>query len=211
MKTTSYSRSGTALMVSIIMTIVTMVLHPSGGSIEYIQKIATVIIISHCIAIAATPLSILGFWGLTKKLQDESMISLTAFIASCIAMFAGVCAAAINGLALPLFSNRYIGATPETIAAIKPIFGYGSSLNHAFDFLFIGFCCLAILLWSLAILKTRALPSWLGWTGVLIVTAVIIIAATGFVLVDLRGFRLFIACLVIWLFLAAFSLRRATD
>jgi hypothetical protein len=211
MKTISYSRCGTALMVSIAMIIFTMVLHPSGGSIEYIQKIATTIIVSHSIAIIAMPLTLLGFWGLTRKLEDESMISLAAFVVGCLGLFAGVCAAAINGLALPLFVNRYIGATPEAMEAIKPIIKYSSSLNHAFDFIFMGSCCLAILLWSIAILKTRSLPRWLGWTGIILVASVAIIAATGFTLVDLKGFRIFIGGLVTWLFLAAFCLRSSGE
>lgn len=210
MKTTPYTRYGNALLISIAMIISAMVLHPFGGSIEYIQKIATVIIVSHSIAIIAMPLTVMGFWGLHKKLEDESLLSLVGFITITIGMFAGICAAAINGLALPLYANGYIGATPEIIESIRPIFKYGLSLNYAFDFIFIGFCCLAILLWSISLIRTKALPVWLGWLGVVLVVLVILIAATGFTLVNLTGFRIFIGGLVAWMILVAMLMKRAS-
>lgn len=186
-----------------------MVLHPSGGSIEYIQKIAAIIIISHSIAIVAIPLTVLGFWGLHKKLEDDTLLSLLAFITACIAMLAVTCAAAINGLALPLFANRFKGESPEVIESIRPIFKYGLALNNAFDFIFIGFLCIAILLWSVVTIRTKKLPAVLGWSGVVIVAAVVVIVASGFTLVSLNGFRIFLGALVAWLLAAAISLRQS--
>ncbi len=211
MKTMPYTRHANALLISITMTTLTMVLHPTGGSVEYVQKIAAVILVSHSIAILAMPLMLLGCWGLYKKLEDRSQLSLLAFITMALGIFAILCAAAINGLALPLYANRYIGATPEVIESIRPIFKYGLSLNHAFDFIFIGFCCLSILLWSITILRTKAMPAWLGWAGIVLVLAVVSITATGFTLVDLTVFRIFIGGLVLWMILASLLLRQSSE
>src|SRR5882672_3468249 len=96
----------------------TMVLHPAGGSIEYIQKISTVIMTTHALAILSVPFWILGFWGLTKQLEDSSLVSLAAFIIMTVGLFAVVIAAAVNGLALPLFANHYLDAPPVKMIAI---------------------------------------------------------------------------------------------
>ncbi|HMH21046.1 MAG TPA: hypothetical protein VK563_04695 [Puia sp.] len=185
-----------------------MVLHPTGGPIEYIQKISTLIMTTHALAILSVPLWILGFWGLTKRLEDDSLIALTAFITMCIGLFAVMLAATVNGLALPLYVNHYLGATPEKISAIKPVVTYNTTLNHALDLVYTGASCIAVLLWSIRILKTRKLPVWLGWFGIVLAVVAAIPMNTGFFFADLTGFRIFIAGFVIWTVLAAISLRK---
>ncbi len=68
------------------------------------------------------------------------------------ALIATLLAAATNGLILPLYLLHYKEAAPETISAINPILRYGFTVNLAFDYIYTGAFCLAILSWSIAIL-----------------------------------------------------------
>ncbi|MDB5156639.1 MAG: hypothetical protein JWR50_1346 [Mucilaginibacter sp.] len=69
-------------------------------------------------------------------------------------LFAAMLAAAVNGLALPLFLNHYLDAPPEKLSAVKPVVNYNTALNHAFDYVYTGASCLATLLPRLGIFRT---------------------------------------------------------
>jgi hypothetical protein len=211
LKNTANARFANSLIIAAILMVFTMVLHPMGGSVEYIQKIATIIMITHALAILSVPFWILGFWGLTRQLGDDGLIPLTAFIIMTIGLFAVVLAAAVNGLALPLFVTHYLDATPEKLSAIKPIINYNTSLNHAFDLVYTGAFCLAVALWSIAILKTRRLPVWLGWSGVLLSLVTVASMTMGVFFTDLTGLRIFVSGFVIWTILLIISLRNSHD
>jgi hypothetical protein len=208
-KNSSNSPFANSLVIATVLAVFTMVLHPMGGSFEHIQKISAVIMVTHALAILSVPFWILGFWGLTKQLEDDSFISLAAFIVMSVGMFAVVLAAAINGLALPLFVSHYQDATPETINAIKPVLVYNTSLNHAFDLVYTGASCLAVLFWSIAILKTRRLPVWLAWFGIILSLVAVVPMNGGFFITGLTGFRIFVLGFAVWTILIIISMRRA--
>jgi len=175
-----------------------MVLHPTGGSFEHLLKISSLIIVTHSIAIVSLPIILFGYWGLTRRLGDDLIFSTAAFITISFAMFAVLCAAAINGLVLPLFINRMEGSSPGTIESIRPIILYNTALNHAFDFIYIGATCAAVLLWSVAILRTKELAKWIAYFGIILTASAIILLISGFAFVNLNGFRVFIFGLVCW-------------
>lgn len=189
---------GISLIIAAVLMTITMAMHPAGGSIEHLLKISPVIIVTHSIALASLPFALLGFWGLTKRLNDGSVLPVGAFITMSMGMVAVLCAAAANGLILPIFINHYKDATPEMISSIKPILSYNSALNHAFDYIYMGAACGSVLIWSMLILQTARLPKWLGWLGVMLALTLIISTIIGFVFTNLTGFRIFILGFVVW-------------
>ncbi|MEO8404947.1 MAG: hypothetical protein ABI480_10135 [Chitinophagaceae bacterium] len=201
-------RCGTSLIIASLLMVVTMVMHPAGGSIEYLWKISSMIMITHSIALISVPFGLLGFWGLTKRLDSGNILSIGAFITMGLGTIAVMCAAAVNGLVLPLFINHYRDSTPEKISAIKPFLNYNISLNHAFDLIYIGAACGAILLWSIVVLKTGRMPKWFGWLGILLAFIAIGSMIAGFIFFSLTGFRIFIFGFVVWTILAGFFLRK---
>ncbi|MEJ0106249.1 MAG: hypothetical protein WDO19_28490 [Bacteroidota bacterium] len=111
---------------------------------------------------------------------------------------------------MPLFLNHFPEPSPETINMIKPILAYSTSLNHAFDFIYIGAACAATALCSIAILGTNELPGWIGYFGILIALLFIVLLFTGFTLIDLAGFRVFISGLVSWIVLTGFFMAKSS-
>jgi len=207
MKTNNNTSYANALILGTLLLIFTMVMHPTGGSIAYVQKISTLLMVTHSVAILSLPLLLLGFWGLYKLLDDDSLSSLGAYMVIVIGLFAGMLAAAVNGLALPIFLAHFPDAGPEQITTIKPIVSYNAALNHAFDFIFMGACCVSTMLWSIAILRTRRLPVWMGWLGLLLPILAIIPACLGFAFTGLAGFRFFMAGYFVWLVMIIIGLR----
>ena len=73
-------------------------------------------------------------------------------------LFAGMIAAIINGIALPIYIQNYQEVTIEVVTSIKPILKNNIALNQAFDYVFLGAVSLSMLFWSIAILTVKTLP-----------------------------------------------------
>lgn len=208
MESKEHKGSGLALIIGSILMIATMVLHPVGGDFNHLLKIATIGMIAHAIAIVSVPFVAYGFWGLTGKLSSEPFLSKVGFSIMFFGLVAVMIAAAVNGLILMDFVKSYEGASEETLASIKPIFVFIRSFNHAFDFIFIGAVCLSMLFWSIAILKTKAIASWMAYFGILLSLTGIALFISGFELVHLSGFRMFVFGNVAWILAVGFYLRK---
>lgn len=211
MKNASYKTSGICLLIGCFLMFITMVMHPTGGDIDHIMKIWVVAVASHAIAIASIPFLAVGFWGLERRLQEADFLSKLSLAIIFTGLVAVMIAAAINGLAYPIYAEIYKDASSETLAAIEPVTRFSFSLNHAMDYIFMGAVCASTMLWSLAIYQTKALPMWLGHIGMLLAIAAVVMWILGFVFVDLHGFRIFIFGWVIWVLLAGFLLQRTAE
>lgn len=198
--------AGLSLMIGSFLMVVTMVLHPVGGDFEHLLRILTIGIIAHSIAILSIPFVAYGFWGVTRRLDEEPFFSRIAFSFMMFGLVAVMIAAALNGLILTGFIQKFEDASPEVIDSIRPIMSYNSTFNHAFDFIYIGAVCISTLFWSIATIRTKAFPVWIGYFGVALTLFAFVMIALGFVFVDLHGFRIFVFGSVAWTVLMGFSL-----
>ncbi|MBP6796007.1 MAG: hypothetical protein KA143_13170, partial [Saprospiraceae bacterium] len=141
MESKMYKYSGISLVLGAALLILTMVLHPMGGSIEYIIKISRIIIISHSIALLGIPFITFGFYGVYRRLCDDTGLSVLAFIFNCLAMMAAVLAGTINGFATPFFANKYHDRIAEVKNQLGLVMQYGFDLNKVLDLILIfSFC-----------------------------------------------------------------------
>ncbi|MDH3650444.1 MAG: hypothetical protein OEQ53_12230 [Saprospiraceae bacterium] len=201
--------SALAIIIGSVMIVVTMALHPTGGSLEYVASIAQVGIYVHTLAIASIPLLLLGFLGLTSFLKDAHILSPAAFVIYAFGMVAVMIAAAINGLATPDFILENLEDSDATTQEqMKLILSYQLSLNHALDKIFIMSTCVSSIMWSLAILKSQSLPIWIGITGVVLGLAGTGLFVAGFIGLDVQEFGLFIFGYAGWSILVGIFLWR---
>ena len=198
MNTNFEKKAGVALLVFSLLIIFTMILHPVGGSFEYLVKVRDRIVLTHALAILSLPFGLVGFWGLTKRIGTDYFLSVLGFSMVCFALVAVMIAAATNGLVLPLFIERYKDVNAEAIESLKPILRYNLIVNNAFDYIYTGAFSLAILAWSVSIILTRKLVSWIGWLGIFISMFSLIVFIAGLSVSDLGNFRLFAGLVVIW-------------
>lgn len=194
-----YKSTSISLILGALLIILTMVMHPSGGSIEHIIKISKTITIAHSLAIFSLPIILFGFYGLTLKLLDKWKLSILAFIIISFGLVAAMFAALFNGLALPLFLNKYSERLEGNIEVLKPITNYGFAINIPLDYIFIIACCLAIMVYSIIILLENKFPKWIGYLGIFIVLFSIIGGLTGLIFTSLTGFRIFTFSIAIWI------------
>jgi len=194
-----YKSTSIAFILGALLIIITMVMHPIGGSIEHIINISKTITVAHSLAIFSLPIILFGFYGLTLKLLDQWKLSVLAFIIISFGLVAAMFAALFNGLTLPLFLNQYSERLEENIEVLKPITNYSFAINIPLDYIFIIACCLAIMIYSIIILLENKFPKWVGYLGAFIVLFSIIGGLTGFIFTSLTGFRIFTFSIAIWI------------
>lgn len=204
MKTNFQKLAGYSLVISSILMILTMVLHPSGGSLEHILKISKVLMISHSIAIFSIPFIAFGFYGLSETLQTSSKISYLGFSFVGFSLVAVMIAGSINGLILPMYASKFHNETGQNLETVKQIINYGSKFNKAMDYVFIDGYSIAMLIWSVIIIQTSKLHRWLGIYGFVLIAFVIIGFLLDFDFISVWGFRIYIFGIVSWIVLAGF-------
>lgn len=192
--------TGWSLIIGSIMLVVTMVLHPSGGNIAQIMKIHNLAIITHALAILSLPVLVFGFYGLTTSLLTASRLSVLAFITICFALIGGMMAAALNGLVLPFFVDRYYQDYEQNEKVLTPIINYGLKINLAMDYILITGILISIAIYSFLIYKTKIKENlWLAYVGILLIPIVLVGILLDFNFTNVPGFRLFIFAIVTWI------------
>ncbi|WP_299682106.1 DUF6796 family protein [uncultured Dokdonia sp.] len=209
MKQQGYKVTGISLISGSILVILTMVLHPLGGSIEHIINITTLIIVTHALAIFCLPFILFGFYGLTMKLMDESKVSVLAFLMILFGCVAAMFAALVNGLTVPYFLGKYTDRLEEHREVLNVVLNYSFAINTSLDYIFIVAFCLAIAVYAIVILRTHKLPKWMGYFGLLFIIFVIIGVLTGFVFTSLAGFRIVVFSLAAWILSAGILITRS--
>jgi hypothetical protein len=203
----SEQKAGTSLFVFTFLLVFTMVLHPTGGSIAHLIEAAPMIVVTHAVAIVAIPFGWLGFWGLTKKLGIEDYWSMLGFAMVSVALIAVMLAGTANGIVMPIYLQNFKDASPVIVESIKPIIKYGLAVNKAFDYIYTGTFCVAVLSWSIAILRSKKLALWLGWLGIILSISVVIIFINGMAVNTLLGLRIFGTGILLWLLIVGYMLR----
>lgn len=201
-------KAGIVLIVFTVLLVLTMVMHPAGGNVEYLIRITPLIITTHAIAIFSLPFGLIGFWGLTRRIGTDRFWSILAFASICLGIVAVMIAAGTNGLVMPLYLQGYKDASAETIESIRPVSRLIFSINHAFDYVYSGAFLLSILSWSICIIQTRKLPVWIGWSGIIVALAIVGMLIPGIAVNSLLGFRIFVSCVIVWILLVGIHLIR---
>jgi hypothetical protein len=197
--------SGISLIVGSILMVATMILHPSGGNIEHILKIKTIIIVSHSLAILSLPFIAFGFWGLSTALLTKSKTSILSFIISCFGLFAAMIAATINGLTLPLFLSK-IAPKNIDVDIINPITSYGRNINIPMDYILLIAFALSINIWSVLIILSEKFPKWIGYYGLLLILFGVFALFNKYNFIGLFGFRIVVFGIVGWIIVVAIKI-----
>jgi hypothetical protein len=202
-------RCGTALIAFTLLIAFTIVLHPTGGNIPYLIKIAPHIILAHSLALLSLPFAAIGFWGLTRRIGSDNFLAISAFVICCFGLVAVMFAGTTNGLIMPIFITRYQDAGPATLDALKPLISYTHAVNTAYDYIYTVALCLAIFCWSVAILRTGAFPRWTAWLGLTIPVIGGVGVLTASSPASLLGLQIFVLCLISWTIAIGMIMRRS--
>lgn len=188
--------SGKSFLIGSFLLLATMLLHPAPANLARLREMIFINLIAHSIGIFAMPFMIVGFIGLARWLNG--WWSCLSLVTISIGFFAGIIAAAINGLVLPILLLKTDLSIPSQVERVRSMFWYSSAVNHAFDFIFIGFILIALLIWSFLLLLQTANMKKIGIFGLLLVSIYVVLIGAGFSLVALHGFRFFVLGFIGW-------------
>jgi len=191
--------SGLSLIIGSLLLTLTMILHPSGGSIEHILHMVRVNMISHSLAIVSLPFIGFGYYGVATALLTKSKLSMLGLAVAALGLVAAMMAGTINGLTLSLFLQGSTADLQNQAEVIKAIMRYGFAINRPMDYILMGAFMLSMGIWSVLILRLGAFPKWLGYLGLTLVVLGTAGFAMRFNFIHLAGFRVFIFGLLTWI------------
>lgn len=205
---------GIALIVGAASGMITMSLHPVAGahpiSPAQFEKLATLMIGVHVLAIAGVPFSFLGALALARRLDSPGRLALAGLVIYSLGLIAVMIAPAISGLVGTEILRHIIARGPGS-EQWRTLTEYNFLINQAFARIFVVASCAAVALWSLMIVKSRALPVAIGIYGLLLGPALVIAMLSGGLSLDAHGFGLIIFTQAIWFILAGIFLLRSRE
>jgi hypothetical protein len=208
---TAENKAALALIIGTMSGLVTMMLHPtsrdvvaslSDGGHGTLNKFA------HSLALFAQPLLVMGMLAFTLRFTTHREEAIAAFILFAWASIAILLATATSGfVATDILSDGVHHRMTE--GAVDSALHYTSLLNRAFATIYIAFSALAILIWSIAMLRAPQHSNLLGAYGVLASLACLALvpANRG---VSIHGFLAIVTIQGIWFVWVAMTLRRMT-
>lgn len=204
---------GAAWIAGSVLMLVTMSLHPSGHDLASVATFghgAFLARATHGLALLSLPLSFLGALALMRRLGTPASTLGLIFFGHALA--AVMLAAIASGLVAPeLFAARLASEGP-TSDGFGLLLHYNGELNQACAKVYVLGSALALFLWSLAILRTRAFAAALGWSGVLLALASVLALLSGHLRLDVHGFGAVVLGQAAWMISAGVGLwRRAGE
>jgi hypothetical protein len=201
---TDERRSAIALIAGSAGMIITMIFHP-GGKIapEQLEHVIRVSIGVHSLALASIPVLFLGAWGMTRRLDGGDRLAWAGLVLFGMASIAVMNAGTLNGLVAPMLMRGIVAATPETHDVWHMLMRYNFQINQAFARLYAVGASLALVLWSVAILRYRAMGRGVGIYGIVLGLATAVAICSGLLTPDRHGFAVLIFGQAIWFLLVA--------
>ena len=191
---------------------ITMSLHPVAGAHPItpaqFEKLATLMIGVHVLAIAGVPFSFLGALALARRLDSPSRLALAGLVIYSLGLVAVMIAPAMSGLVGTEVIRHMIARGPGS-EQWRTLMEYNFLINQAFAKIFVVASCSAVALWSLMIVKSRAFPVAIGIYGLLLGPVLVIAMISGGLSLDAHGFGLVIFSQAIWFIVAGILLLRS--
>jgi hypothetical protein len=184
--------------------IITMVSHP-GGKIApaEVDHVARMLIVVHSLALASIPVIFLGAWGMTRRVGGEDRLAWAGLVLYGLASIAVMNAAVCDGLMAPGLMRKIVAATPETRDVWQTLMNFNFQMNQAFARVYAVGSSLAVLLWSVSILRYRTLGMGVGIYGVVLGVVTALGICSGYLTPDRHGFAILIFAQAIWFLLVA--------
>jgi hypothetical protein len=184
--------------------IITMISHPGGKiSPADVDHVARMLIVVHSLALASIPIIFLGAWGMTRRISGADRLAWTGLVLYALASIAVMNAAVCDGLIAPTLMRKTVAATAETRDVWRTLMNFNFQLNQAFARVYAVGSSLAVVLWSVSILRYRALGLGVGIYGVVLGVATTVGICSGFLTPDRHGFGMLVFGQAIWFLVVA--------
>jgi len=170
--------AGLALVAGALAFVVTMSLHPTASDVlragnESARVLARNAAV-HWLALTSLPLLVFGFLELSRRLCLRRPEVSLAFVVFSLGTVAIMCAAVASGLVATGVLRESLTADEAARPLLQALLGYTGRLNQAFARVYVYASSCAVILWSWAILRTRALSRSAGLLGLIVGAATLL-------------------------------------
>jgi len=205
--------SGLALIAGSAALIITMIFHPTGHEMMSPDRFETVARLSmavHSLALASIVVLFLGACGLWQRLSPSRYLALAGLVTYGFASVAGMITGMLNGFVAPRLIERMLNH-PEAKQAWDIALTYSSELEHPMAQLMVVTSSVAILLWSIAIVRRGLLARGLGIYGCIIGPLIMVAVLSAHIRLNVHGFGMVVLLQAIWFVVAGVQLWRVRE
>ena len=201
------------LVAASVAGMITMGLHPvAHPGMSSPHEMATLVPLNravHGLGIASMPIYFLGALALTRLL-GVNRLPLAALVVYGFAAVAIMIAGSMSGFVASDILSKMTEGGPKL--EIRQIFlDYTFRVNQAFAAVYTVGSCVAIFLWSLAVLQTRRMPAGLGIYGLALGPLIVGALFSGNLPLNVHGFGFVMLAQSIWFIIAGAMLMRSVD
>ena len=204
---------GSALIASVLGMIVTAALHPTGAqvvsSVESAEAFGRLAAGVHGLALASVAVSSFGLVGLSRQLDFERPDVAAAAVTWVMAVMGVICAASFSGFVAPEVAKAIFAAEEVDRHVLKEFFTYNGMLNQAFAKFHVVASSAAIVLWSIAMLRT-GFGRLLGVVGCIVSIATVAALVAGRLIMDVHGLAIVEWSQGVWFVLSGVLLIRGS-
>jgi hypothetical protein len=203
---------GLALILGTLAQIATMSFHPTGvaelATADAMTKEMRLLVVTHALGLFSIPTTAFGFVGLTQRLgwaKPEALFALIVYAFSAVAiMFAAIADGLLNAVFIP----KTLGVSGASLQMLELLLSYNHQINQACAQVYVVGSSLAIIFWSVALIKLGAFQRAAGWFGGFVGLAAVMGLLTGHVRLNAHGFGFIVLLQACWVFaVAAFLIR----
>ena len=183
-------KSGIALIAGSLGGIITMALHPTGTAsltAEQVGRLSVTSAAVHSFAMVSILLLFLGACGLTRCLAAADRISFAAIVTYGFACVAVVIAAAVSGFVVPAIMTHMIRDVPAAAHQWQIVIDGIFQINQTFARIYSVAASIAIILWSVSVLRNGVLGQGVAIYGCIISALIIFGISIGHLRLDVHG------------------------
>ena len=202
-------KAGIALIAGSMGGIVTMAVHPTSTASPTAEQVAHLSVHSratHTLALLSVLLLFLGACGLARRLAAADRISFAAIVTYGFACVAVMIAGAVSGFIVPGIMKHMLRDVPaaghQWEVAITAIFQF----NQAFSRIYSVSSSIAIILWSISVLRNGGLGRGVAIYGCVVAPLIILGIGIGHLRLDVHGMTIVMLGQVIWFIVVGFQL-----
>jgi len=195
--------AGAIIVAASLLALLMMAHHPSGSTrdmavfVEQVARVGALNRVVHGALIALLAALLFGFAEFSRVFGAGRSLVRAALVAYAIGTAADIGAATINGFAVGRIAAHYAGADTAALEQLRALLHLGWAMNQSLADLGEVARAIAIVLWSLAILRTRT-QLLLGASGVLVGGAIALALLGGWLTLDVHGMLLAVLCASAW-------------
>jgi hypothetical protein len=189
-------KAGIALIAGSLGGILTMAIHPTGGSsltVEQVEHLMGLSGVAHSIAMVSMLLLFLGACGLSRRTAAADRISFAAIVTYGFACVAVLIATAVSGFIIPSIMKRMARDVPAAASQWQIVIAGIFQINQAFARIFSVAASIAIILWSVSALRNGGFGRGIAIYGCVVAPLIILGIAIGYLQLDVHGMT------VVWL------------